>query len=274
VHPTMFRRTALRQVSSPEQLDTVVRVALPRQWVALTALLVVVVTTIVWACVATIPTTVSGPGYLLPGGGRQEVAAPVSGTLSGLSVHLGLHLVPGDVVGTVMPAAVGGVQPAPVDVMAPAVPGVISEVDAVLGAYVTAGQPIALVDPTGYPLVVYTYLPTAEAAGLPAGLPARVTFSGGLGTTYGYAEGTVESVSSYPVSQQRLSLVLSASALVNAVEAQGPSNEIVVRLNPSATTPSGIKWGSGQGPPGALPAGLSATVTLVLGSHHPVSDVF
>lgn len=269
----MFRPSALRRVSSPEQLDTVVRTALPRQWLALIALLVVVVSTVVWACVATIPTTVSGPGYLLPAGGRQEVAAPVAGTLSSLSVRVGQRLVPGEVVGTVTPAAVGSAQP-PVDLMAPPNAGIISEVDAISGGYVAAGQPIALVNPVGRPLVVYAYLPTTEAAGLPPGLQARVTFSGGIGSAYGYAEGTVESVSSYPVSQQRLTLVLNASTLVNTVEAQGPSNEIVVRLNPSATTPSGIEWGSGQGPPGVLPAGLSATVELVLGSHHPINDVF
>ncbi len=270
----MFRPSALRRVSSPEQLDTVVRVALPRQWLALFALLAVLVTGIVWACVTTIPTTLSGPGYLLPEGGRQEVAAPVAGTLSTLSLQTGEHLVPGEVIGTVMPAPDGGAQPAPVDVLAPAIPGVISEVDDVSGAYVTAGQLIALVDPAGLPLVVYTYLPAAEAAGLPTGIPAQVTFSGGVGNTYGYAKGTVVTVSSYPVSQQRLSLVLNASSLVNTIEAQGPSDEIVVQLNPSATTPSGIEWASGQGPPGTLPAGLSATVELVLGSHHPIDDVF
>ncbi len=271
----MFRRSALRRVSSPEQLDAVVRVALPRQWLAVAALLAVVAAAIVWACVATIPTTLSGPGYLLPQGGQQEISAPVTGTLSALSVQVGEHVVRGEVIGTVTSAAaVGGARPAPVNVIAPAAAGVITEVDDVSGAYVTAGQFIALVEPAGWPLVVYTYLPAAEAAGLPAGIQARVTFSGGIGSVFGYAEGTVESVSSYPVSQQHLSLVLSAGALVNAVEAQGPSDEIVVQLNLSATTPSGIEWGSGQGPPGPLSPGLPATVELILGSHHPISDVF
>jgi HlyD family secretion protein len=274
VSSTMFRRAALRRVSSPEQLDTVVRAALPRQWIALAALLAVVAAAVIWACVATIPTTLSGPGYLLPLGGQQTVDAPVTGTLSALAVQVGEHVVPGEVLGTVTPAAAGGANPAPVSIMASANAGVITEVDDLSGTYVTAGQHLALVQPAGWPLVVYTYLPAAEAAGLPPGLQARVTFSGGIGSTYGYAVGTVESVSSYPVSQQRLSLILNAGALVNQVQAQGPSDEIVVQLNLSATTPSGIEWGSGQGPPGALPPGLPATVQLIVGSHHPISDVF
>jgi HlyD family secretion protein len=270
----MFRRAALQRVSSPEQLDTAVRAALPRQWLALAGLLAVVAAAIVWACVATVPTTMSGPGYLLPQGGEQDLVAPVTGTLSVLSVRVGEHIVPGEVLGTVMPAAAGSAHPAPVNITAPDNAGTVTEIDDVSGAYVTAGQFLALIEPAGWPLVVYTYLPAAEAAGLPSGIEARVTFSGGLGATYGYAEGTVISVSSYPVSQEHLNLVLNAGALVNAVEAQGPSDELVVQLNLSATTPSGIQWGSGTGPPGALPPGLPATVELVLGSHHPISDVF
>jgi hypothetical protein len=274
VSSTMFRRSALRRVSSPEQLDTVVRAALPRQWLALAALLAVVAAAIIWACVATIPTTLSGPGYLLPQGGRQEVEAPATGTVSALSIQAGQHVVPGDVLGTVTPAVPGVANPAPVDITAPANAGTIIEVDEAPGAYVTAGQLIAVINPAGWPLVVYAYLPASEAAGLPPGLAARVTFSGGIGDSYGYAEGTVESVSTYPVSEQRLNLVLGAGSLVNAVEAQGPSDEIVVQLNLSGRTPSGIEWGSGQGPPGQLPPGLPATVELVVGSHHPISDVF
>lgn len=271
---TMFRRSALRRVSSPEQLDTVVRVALPRQWLAVAALLAVVAAAVIWACVATIPTTLSGPGYLLPQGGRQDVVAPATGILSALSLQQGQHIVPGDVVGAVTPAGPGGANPAAVSITAPANAGTVIEVDQAPGAYVTAGQLVAVIDPAGWPLVVYTYLPTAEAAGLPPGLEARVTFSGGIGSTYGYAKGTVESVSTYPVSQERLTLVLGAGSLVNAVEAQGPSDEIVVQLTMSAATPSGIEWGSGHGPPGQLPPGLPATVELVVGSHHPISDVF
>jgi HlyD family secretion protein len=274
VSSTMFRRSAIRRVSSPDQLDTVVRSALPRQWLALAALLAMVVAAIIWACVATIPTTLSGPGYFLPEGGRQQVEAPATGTLSALSLQVGQHIVPGDVLGTIMPTVPGQAKTAPVDVTSPVNAGTVTEVDAAPGAYVTAGQLIAVVDPAGWPLVVYSYLPAAEAAGLPPGLPARVTFSGGIGSAYGYAEGTVESVSTYPVSQQRLNLVLGAGSLVSTVEAQGPSDEIVVQLNMSATTPSGFEWGSGQGPPGQLPPGLPATVELVVGSHHPISDVF
>lgn len=270
---TMFRRSALKRVSSPEQLDTVVHAALPRQWLALGTLLAVVVAAIIWAYVSTIPTTLSGPGYLLPQGGVLDIEAPATGILSAFSVQLGEHVVPGEVLGTVTPAASASAHPVSVSISAPANAAVINEVDEASGSVVTAGQLIAQADPAGFPQDVYLYLPTAEAAGLPAGLPARVTFSGGL-SSYGYAEGTVESVSEYPASQQRLYLVLPAGALINAVNAQGPSNEIVVQLNLSATTPSGIEWGSGNGPPGQLPSGLPATVQLVLGSHHPINDVF
>jgi len=271
---TMFRGAALKRVSSPEQLDTVVRSAMPRHWLALATMLAVVAGIIAWSSLATVPTTMTGPGYLLPQGGLQEVDAPVAGTLVTLTVKVGDHVVTGQTIGTIQPTPVAGVAPAVVDVVVAGSAGTATEVDDQPGGYIAVGALIVLVDPAAAPLTVYAYLPTAESVTLQAGTPARVTFAGGIGSAYGYAKGTVVSVSSYPVSVGRLQDVLHAASLVHRVEAQGSSDEIVVILDPSPTNPSGIAWGSGHGPPGALPRTLPADVELVVGSHRPISNVF
>ena len=74
-----FRRRALERVSSPEELDRLVKVALPRTWIALAGLALLILAASVWAVVARVPTTVQASGYLLREGGIRVVAAPTAG---------------------------------------------------------------------------------------------------------------------------------------------------------------------------------------------------
>jgi biotin carboxyl carrier protein len=264
----LFRPKALRRVSSPEQLDKVARVTLPRQWLALAALIVVVAAAVAWSVFSSVPTLVSGPGYLLPyPEGLEPLASPASGTVSQLSVQTGSVVAAGQTVG-----AVRTVSGQSVPLVAPYA-GRLTEVDSGRGGYAFAGQRIGLIEPSGEPLAVFGYIPVQKAHGLPPGLPVRVNFQAGIGTTYGYVEGTLASISRYAVSEAHLTWVLQNSAEAHSVAQLGPVDEVVVRLTPSSHTPSGWVWASGTGPPGQVPPGLSADVQFVLGSHHPINDV-
>jgi HlyD family secretion protein len=265
--PGKFRHKALQKMQSPEQLDRMLRITLPRRWIGLTGLLAVVAGVVVWSAVAAVPTTLSGQGYLLPEGGLRQVQAPVSGTVGGLRVSIGDHVVAGEPIGEILSAS-----GKPTSILSPET-GVITEADTVTHAYVSAGNRIALVQPVGWPLVVYAYVPTDVAAGLRPGVVVHVSFGAGIGARFGYATGVVQSVSQFPATPERLNFILQDPSVVSSVQKLGPSNEIVIAMDQSAHTPSGLVWGSGGGPPGALPAGLPASVQFIVGQHHPINDV-
>jgi len=265
--PGKFRHKALQKMSSPEQLDQLLKVTVPRRWIGLTGLLIVIAGVVAWSATASVPTTLSGPGFLLPQGGLRQVQATASGTISGITVGIGDHVVAGEPIGEIITSA-----GSPVSVLAPET-GVITEADTVKNAYVQAGDRLALVQPVGFPLVIYSYVPTDVAAGLRPGVPVHVSFGAGIGQVYGYAEGTVTSVSQFPATEERLNFILQDSSVVDSVRKLGPTNEVQIVMSQSAKTPSGLVWGSGDGPPGPLPAGLPATVTFVVGQHHPIDNV-
>lgn len=265
--PGKFRHKALQKMSSPEQLDRMLRITLPRRWIGLTGLLMIVAGVVAWSAIAAVPTTLSGPGYLLPQGGLRQVQAPSSGTVTALDVGIGQHVVAGQSLGVI--ATSNGKS---VPVLAPET-GVVTEADTVVHAFVAAGQRLALVQPVGWPLVVYAYVPTDVAAGLRPGVPVQVSFGAGIGARFGYAKGVVGSVSQFPATGERLDFILQDSSVVDSVRKLGPANEIVILMNQSARTASGLVWGSGGGPPGELPAGLPAKVKFVVGSHHPIDNV-
>ena len=265
--PGKFRHKALQKMSSPEQLDKLLKVTIPRRWIGLTGLLLVLAAVIVWSASATVPTTLKGPGFLLPEGGLREVQAPVSGTVASITVGIGDHVVDDEPIGSIVDA-----QKQTVPVLAPET-GQVTEADTVRNAYVTSGSRLTLVQPVGFPLVVYAYVSTDTAAGLRPGTEARVSFGAGIGAGFGYAKGTVQSVSQFPTTAERLDFILLDSATVDTITKLGPTNEVVIVMQQSAHTLNGLVWGSGNGPPGPLPAGLPANVQFIVGQHHPIDNV-
>jgi hypothetical protein len=61
---SIFRKKAMEKLTTPERLDQMMSITTPRGWLALLALGSLVVAAVLWATLATIPTTVSGEGIL------------------------------------------------------------------------------------------------------------------------------------------------------------------------------------------------------------------
>jgi HlyD family secretion protein len=86
----IFRDVAVERLSSPEQLDQLVRITRPLDWVAATALLLALAVLIVWSVLGRIPTRVEGEGILLASGGRVvDAVSAVAGRLASLDVVIG-----------------------------------------------------------------------------------------------------------------------------------------------------------------------------------------
>ncbi len=88
----IFRKAAIDKVSSPEQLDLMMRVTSPVGWLALVTVGVMIATVGVWAVVGTIADLADGRGTLFRGERLVDVKASMSGTIVSLTVN------PGDMV--------------------------------------------------------------------------------------------------------------------------------------------------------------------------------
>ncbi len=80
----LFRKSALETLSSPEQLDQMMKVTRPRSWIALSAMALVLFGAILWSVFGSLPTSVGGSGIIIYEGGVYNIVANGSGTLSGL----------------------------------------------------------------------------------------------------------------------------------------------------------------------------------------------
>lgn len=77
----IFRETALQNLSSPEQLDQMIKITRPRAWLLLSTLGFVLVATILWSIFGSLPSTLSGQGIIIRSGGTYNIVALGSGVV-------------------------------------------------------------------------------------------------------------------------------------------------------------------------------------------------
>lgn len=262
-----FRRRALEGVSSPEELDRLVKVALPRTWVALAGLGVLILAAVVWATVARVPTTVKGPGYLLHQGGIHAAAAPTAGVVVDVLHGVGDDVVTGEVLGHVRDANGRLIA------VRSSSSGKLIEVSAGPGDYLNAGRPLALVDPAAQPAVVYAYLAQSDAKQAQVGDRVEISTPVAPPSQYGFLLGHVEAIGQYPATQERLTSIVRLKTVLAKINELGPVFELVVRLDRDPRTPSKLAWSIGQGPPYGLSVGTPASISVVTGERAPINYV-
>jgi len=85
-----FRAVALQRAASPEQLDHLVRITRPFDWMLVFAICIALVAAVTWGVVGRVPTRAEGQGILISGGGRVvEAASSAAGRLATISVTVG-----------------------------------------------------------------------------------------------------------------------------------------------------------------------------------------
>ena len=92
-----FRQSALQRVSSPEQLDKLLRIVAPRAWLTLAGIGFLIAVAIFWSIYGSISFKVQGQGILLQDGGIFTVNSPSSGNIEALFVTEGDSVVMGQV---------------------------------------------------------------------------------------------------------------------------------------------------------------------------------
>ena len=262
-----FRRRALERVSSPEELDRLVKVALPRTWIALAGLALLMLAASVWAVVARVPTTVEASGYLLREGGIRVVAAPTAGLVVDVAREPGDSVVAGQVVGHVR-GEDGSVQAA----RSPST-GELLEVSVARGDHLDAGRPLALVDEVRRPVVVYAYLPEGDAKRARVGDRVNLATSVADPSQFGFLRGRVDEIASYPATQERMTSILRDRTILARVNTLGPVVETKIQLERDPSTPSKFAWSIGQGPPYQLTIGQPVAASVITGEQAPIDYI-
>jgi HlyD family secretion protein len=98
VQTSVFRKSSLERLSSPEQLDRLIKVTTPTGWIVLWGLLAVLLVIVGWSIVGSIAITVEGHGMLMKSGGLLNIQHMASGMIKEVKVNPGDIVHQGDVV--------------------------------------------------------------------------------------------------------------------------------------------------------------------------------
>jgi HlyD family secretion protein len=94
----IFREAALERLSSPEQLDRLIRLTSPIGWASTAVVAALLAAIIAWSIFGSVPTRVQGAGILIARGGQVfDAMAPAAGTLVSVA-PIGTKVVKGDIV--------------------------------------------------------------------------------------------------------------------------------------------------------------------------------
>src|SRR5688500_10234112 len=97
----IFSKAALERLSTPEQLDGLMRVTRPAGWIALLTTAVLLAAVVAWSIFGHLRVTVPARGILIRGGALIDVQAGSNGRISEFLVKSGDVLQAGDEVAVI-----------------------------------------------------------------------------------------------------------------------------------------------------------------------------
>ena len=265
--PGLFRKQAVERVSSPEQLDQLIRVTSPRSWLALLSLVGLLVLALAWGWFGRIPVGISGAGMLLGRGGINIVVATGPGQLASLEVGMGDAVQAGDVVAYLQPLdSSQRLQ----EVRSP-YSGHVVETLVAPGDLVGLGSPLLTLASVEDGLQAVLYVPLNPGHLIHPGMEVRISLEGLRKEQTGYLAGTVRSVGEYPVSLLRARRTVGSEETARRLLGDDPVLETWVDLVPDPATPSGYRWSLAPGPPIPLAPGIVVQGMVVVAYQRPLS---
>jgi HlyD family secretion protein len=78
----LFRESALQSLSSPEQLDQLIKITRPRSWIALSTIGFILLATLIWSVFGTLPTNLKGAGLIIRKAGAFNIVALGNGIVT------------------------------------------------------------------------------------------------------------------------------------------------------------------------------------------------
>lgn len=306
---SIFQQEALDRLGSPDQLDKLFAPTTPVAWVALAAVLLLVISALVWSVFGVMANKVNGTGLIIDSAGVVNISHNASGRLAELKVNVGDYVRQGQIVAVVeQPSleaqmarlnrelssaksrnemAATGASLDELQAKLERDSMVVSPVNGIVadiivsgsGDYISPGLPlitIRLDEQKRDELMVLLYVPVMEGKKLHQGMMVQVAPGSVDASEYGTLVGQVLSVSSYPVQADSITGWTSNKELSAWILKQtgGAAMEVKVLLIKDKDTASGYLWSSIHGSPKPVTPGTVCTGSVIVERQAPISKAF
>ena len=303
----IFSQEALDKLRSPEKLDTMLPITTPISWMALTAILVLLFSVVLWSIFGAFTVKADGMGLIMDSAGVLNISHVATGKISRLYVKPGMEIKKGNLIAHMEQATQSadtrmaqygmGLASSDRDAMNRAYQynakeyqqtvaediysdydGIIDEVMVDEGSMISAGNPICSVRITQNrdELTGLLYIPVDKGKRVEPGMTIQLAPNGVDVSQSGSLIGVVRTVSQYPVTaqgiQQHLGNLQLAQFILQAQ--QGAVMEIAFDLVKDADSESGYLWTSKVGEHKPITAGSFCTGSIIIERKPPIEKVF
>jgi len=266
----LYRKSALDRLSNPEQLNKVLKVTSPMSWLALMGVTLIIVVTLIWSFVGTIPETVTSKGIVSAVVGSNSVYTEDAGTVVSLRVRSGDELHLGDPVMTYRNSANEIVE-----VISDQV-GTVASLTVKKDDKFTPGKDIVRVTPTSSShQIVVIYVPLANAKKLERGMQVNITLDALDSNSYGHMVARVINIDAYATPKEGMSSVIgSDNNLESTFNKDGAVVAVACELYPDTATTSGYYWSNAKGATVSVKNGSLVTAKIITDEVKPITKLF
>lgn len=266
----LYRKSALEKISNPEQLDKALTVTSPMSWLVLAALTVMVIVTVIWSIVGTLPITVSTNGIVASPVSTNAVYIPETGTVSAVLVH------PGQNIASDVPVLTYTIDGSSRTINSSQV-GTVANISVNVGDRVTQGSEILRVSPnSNSKQVIVCYLKASDATKVRRGMEAYIYLTGKDSQTYGHMQARVINVDTHVTSTTGMYDVIGSDNNLASVFTSESSAVVAVtcELYLDEETVSGYYWSNEKGKNLAVPNGALVTAKIITEEIAPITKLF
>ncbi|MDR1012642.1 MAG: HlyD family efflux transporter periplasmic adaptor subunit [Lactobacillales bacterium] len=257
----IFRQKSLDKLSSPEQLDKLVVIASPMTWLTLIGAGLIVVATVIWSIVSTVPKTEMAQGLYMNAGELQSVHSMSQGIVEKAFVKSGDKVKKGKILFEIK----GGN-----DIVA-TTSGTVTSITVTNGTPVGIGTMVARIRQPKNQAYVTSYVDIQVAKMIQEGMAVNVYVSAFPKEEYGHMDAKVDYVGDSVASSADMVSVLGDESLARLFSAAGPVVEVRCKLEKDGASASGYKWSTKQGEDVKPEGGTPVTADIVTSKKHPIS---
>lgn len=266
----LYRKSSLERISSPEQLDQALKVTTPMSWLALAAITVVIIVTVVWSFLGTIPETVTVRGIVSPVVGSAAVYTEYGGKVTSIQVHEGWEVKKGDVIMYYLNSDHERVA------LESSQAGVVTNIILKEGDEFTPGVEVIRIRPQiESSQMVVCYVPIADVKKLKLEMTANISLDSLDSRSYGHMVARIDLIDTNPASTSGMTYVLGANNQLDSLfNANGSVVAVTCQLYPDKRSVSGYYWSTDKGDSVVVENYSLVTAKIVTKNVPPITKLF
>ena len=307
---SIFREKALAKLSSPEQLDQLIIITDRKGWLALLAIGLILIASLIWAITGHLPVIMSGSGILIAEGGIHEMISLNEGIVKEVKVQLNDIVEENQLIAVVSNPAMDyelisarkqleelkkekseknlqKIEDMELNIeklegeikfyseVRSHISGIVTSVRVDSDDYIEKGTIVATMEHNNAPLEAIIFISDEDAKKIQSDMYVQISPSVVKKEDFGFIRGKITYISHYPTTRKRIASLLDNDQLTDYFMGKTLATFVVrVSLQKDPLSKSGYQWSSKKEPDLKITSGTLCNASIIVQQISPISIAF